>query len=95
MAIKDLVQVDIAQDGSVHHNHQLVVTAELQEVHGGVQGLQLAPVGMDIGGSVGGQKLHAALAQLQAPFLTVADVVHQGLEIVPGHDAHMAHAGAA
>ena len=94
MAGKDLIQVNVAQDIGIRHNHVLL-TAELQEVHGGVQALQLAPIGVDIGGGVGGQKLHAALAQLQAPLLTVADVVHEGLEIVPGNNAHMAHTGAA
>ena len=89
------VQVDVGQDGGVGHDHQLVPGAVLQEVHGVGQGLQLAPVGVGGGLGIGRQKFQAALLQLQPPFLTVADVVHQGLVIVPGDHAHMAHAGVA
>ena len=88
-------QVDVGQNGGVGHDHQLVIRAELQEVHGVGQGFQLAPVGVGHGLGVGGQEFQTAFLQLKAPFLTVADVVHQGLVVEPGDDAHMAHTGVA
>ena len=90
----DLGQVDVGKNGGVGQDDQLVFRAVGQEVHGAGEGLQLAPVAVDFGLGIGGQKFQTALLQLKTPFLTVADVVHQGLEIVAGDDAQVTDTGA-
>ena len=92
MGGNDLVQIDIGKDGGVNHHH-IVVVAVFQEVHIGGQAFQLAPVGVVDGGGVGGEEFQAALSQLQAPFLAVAHMVHQGLVAEPGDDAHVPDTG--
>ena len=90
----DLGQIDVGKNGGVGQDDQLVLRAVGQEVHSAGQRLQLAPVAVNFGLGVGGQEFQAAFLQLQTPFLTVADVVHQGLEVVAGDDAEMTDAGA-
>ena len=90
----DLGQVDVGKNGGVGHDDQFVIGAVGQEVHGIGQRLQLAAVAVNLGLGVGGQKFQTALLQLQAPLLTVADVVHQGLVVVAGDDADMTDTGA-
>ena len=90
----DLGQVDVGKNGGVGHDDQLVIRAVGEEVHGAGERLQLAPVAVDFGLGVGGQEFQTAFFQLQAPFLTVANVVHQGLEVVAGDDADVADTGA-
>ena len=40
----NFIQIDIAEDGRVDHDHILVFRTVLQKRHGGVQGFQLAAV---------------------------------------------------
>ena len=89
----DGTHVDVGDDGGVDHDNVLVI-AELQEVHSGVQGVQLAAVDILSGLCVGGQELQTALTQLQAPLLAGTDVVHQGLIAVTGDDADVTDTGA-
>ena len=88
-------QVDIGDHGRVYQEYILVFLAVFQEGHGVVQRFQLAPVAVGLGGGVGGDVLQTALAQLQAPLLAVADVVHQGLVVEPGDHGHVVYTGPA
>ena len=93
MSINHSTQVDVAENCGVGHNNQFILFAVLQEGHGVVQGLQLTAVGTHSSLCEGSQELQTALFQFQAPLLTVADVVQQGLIVLTGDDADVLDAG--
>ena len=91
MGFHDLLQVHIAKDAGVSKDHIFLI-AVYQKVHSAVERVQLATVATGGAAGIGGQEFQTALLQLQIPFFTGADVVHQGLIVVAGDDADVANA---
>ena len=92
VGLDDLFQIDGAQHAAVGQN-DIFLRGDFQEIHGGIQRLELAPVAAVVAHGKRRQEFQAALTELEVPLLPGADVVHEGLIIVLRDDADMADGG--
>ena len=75
MLIQNCRKIDRAQNSRIGQ-HDILGIAAAEHRHGGLQRFELAAVGSGMAGGIRRQEADA-LAQLEVPFLAVAEVVHQ------------------
>ena len=75
MLIQNCRKIDRAQNGRIGQ-HDILRIAAAENRHGSLERFELAAVGPGMAGGIRRQEADA-LAQLEVPFLAVAEVVHQ------------------
>ena len=89
--IQNCRKIDRAQNGRIGQ-HDILRIAAAENRHGGLERFELAAVGSGMAGGIRRQESDA-LAQLEIPFLAVAEVVHQGLVVIFCDNADVADLG--
>ena len=91
MLFHNEAEVDRAEHRRIRED-DIVRVAALEHRHGRLQGLELAVVGPGVARGIGRQEAHA-VAELEVPFLAVAEVIHQRLIVILCDDADALDAG--
>ena len=91
MLFQHLEEIDRTEHRRVCQHHIIAVVA-LKHRQRCLERLELSAVRAGVAGGVGRQKAHA-VAELEIPFVTVSEMIHQGLIVIFRDNADVADAG--